>query len=132
MKLVRTIVSTAIVGTTISLMACSATELSSQAKLVMVSPNQPPKGCKYLGQVTGNQGNFFTGAYTSNSNLESGAMNDLKNKANNLGGNYVQLVTNRAGDTGGGAIGGTGGGFAQTNVTDLGNVYSCPDSVKTW
>jgi hypothetical protein len=79
----------------------------------------------------GNQGNFFTGNYTSNRNLEEGAMNDLRNKASKLGANYIQLVTNRAGVTGsmsgsfdkhGGFM---SGGSAQTNVTNLGNAYHC-------
>lgn len=60
---------------------CASVELESGADNVLVSPNKPPKGCKYMGQVTGNQGNFFTGSYTSNKNLEQGSMNDLRNKA---------------------------------------------------
>jgi hypothetical protein len=51
-------------------------------------------------------------------------MNDLKNQAAKLGGNYVQMITNRAGVTG--SAGNDYGGMAQTNVTNIGNVYSCP------
>ncbi len=100
---------------------------------VIAAPNPPPKQCKYITQVLGSQGNFFTGAWTSNANMEIGAMNDLKNKAYRAGGNYVQIVTNRAGVTGsssfssdgnGGFFG--GGGSEQTNVTSTGNVYRCP------
>jgi len=100
---------------------------------VIASTNPAPKGCKFVTQVLGSQGNFFTGAWTSNSNLEIGAMNDLKNKAFQAHGNYVQLVTNRAGVTGSSSIGSDGhGGFfgggssQQTNVTSTGNVYRCP------
>lgn len=112
----------------LALNACASIEVSPQAARVITSPNAPPKGCKYLGQVVGNQGNFFTGGFTSNRNLEEGAMNDLKNRAANLGANYVQLITNRAGNTGsissfGGDISGS---MEQTNVTNLGNAYSCP------
>lgn len=114
---------------------CSAIQPTSPEvnSKVIATGNPPPKGCKYLGQVLGNQGNFFTGAWTSNANLEQGSMTDLKNKTYALGGNYVQLVTNRAGVTGGGYMGGDGhGGFwgssssEQTNVTSTGNAYRCP------
>jgi hypothetical protein len=95
---------------------------------VIASPNPAPKSCKYVGQVSGNQGNFFTGAYTSNQNLETGAMNDMKNQASKLRANYIQIITNRAGNTGSMSMsnGNGGGGMSQTNVTNMGNAYSCP------
>lgn len=111
---------------------CASIPADPQAARVIASPNAAPKGCKYVGQVVGNQGNFFTGGFTSNRNLEEGAMNDLRNKAARLGANYIQLVTNRAGVTGStsGAFGNNGGfvsgGSEQTNVTNLGNAYICP------
>jgi hypothetical protein len=110
------------------LCSCSAIAPTSSANNVIVSPNPPPKGCKYIGQVVGNQGNAFSGGFTSNENLEQGAMNDLRNKASSLGANYVQLITNRAGNTGGVRQSrqfGVSGGMAQTNVTNVGNAYSC-------
>jgi hypothetical protein len=96
---------------------CSSIPLEPQAKRVIVSTNSPSKDCKYIGQVVGNQGNFFTGGYTPNKNLEMGAMNDLKNQASKIGANYIELVTTRAG---------MGSNMTQTNVTNLGNAYSCP------
>lgn len=117
---------------TLMITGCAAIPADPQAKRVIASPNPAPKGCKYVGQVVGNQGNFFTGGFTSNRNLEEGAMNDLKNKASKKGANYIQLVTNRAGVTGsmsgsfdrhGGFM---SGGSEQTNVTNLGNAYICP------
>ncbi|WP_298627912.1 DUF4156 domain-containing protein [uncultured Legionella sp.] len=117
---------------TILITSCAAIPVDPQAARIVVSPDPAPKGCKYLGQVVGNQGNFFTGEYTSNRNLEEGAMNDLRNKANQLGANYVRLITNRAGVTGsmGGSFNQQGGymsgSSAQTNVTNLGNAYRCP------
>lgn len=113
------------------LSGCASIPMEPGAERIVVSPNAAPRSCKFLGQVIGNQGNFFTGAYTSNRNLEEGAMNDLKNQAHKLGGNYVQLITNRAGITGsvsgsfdqqGGYV---GGGSQQTNVTNFGNAYRC-------
>jgi len=119
-----------VLNSTLLVCACSSIELSPEASKVMVSPNPAPKGCKFVGQVVGNQGNFFTGDWTSNKNLEEGAMNDLKNKAVALNANYVQLVTNRAGDTGSWANG--SGSMNQTNVTNLGNAYNCPASAIDW
>ncbi|HHT8302732.1 TPA: DUF4156 domain-containing protein [Legionella pneumophila] len=117
---------------TLMITGCAAIPADPPAERVIASPNPAPKGCKYVGQVVGNQGNFFTGGFTSNRNLEEGAMNDLKNKASKKGANYIQLVTNRAGVTGsmsgsfdrhGGFM---SGGSEQTNVTNLGNAYICP------
>ncbi|HAT8858897.1 TPA: DUF4156 domain-containing protein [Legionella pneumophila subsp. pneumophila] len=117
---------------TLMITGCAAIPADPQTERVIASPNPAPKGCKYVGQVVGNQGNFFTGGFTSNRNLEEGAMNDLKNKASKKGANYIQLVTNRAGVTGsmsgsfdrhGGFM---SGGSEQTNVTNLGNAYICP------
>lgn len=116
---------------TVLISGCASIPAVPQATRIIASPNPAPKSCKYLGQVVGNQGNFFTGGFTSNRNLEEGAMNDMRNKAAKLGANYIQLVTNRAGVTGSmrgsfGSQGGyMGGNSQQTNVTNLGNAYHC-------
>ncbi len=110
------------IATGLSLAACASISANPNAAKVIISPNKPPHACRYVGQVVGNQGNLFTGIWTSNKNLEQGAMNDLKNKAARLGGNYVQMITNRAGMSSGSFE----GGLAQTNVTETGNVYRCP------
>jgi hypothetical protein len=120
----------AIIAIAVSILAtaCSSIPLEPQAGRVIASPNPAPQSCKYRGQVVGNQGNFFTGAWTSNRNLEEGAMNNLRNQAGKLGANYVQIVTMRAGITGtiNGSNGNLGGSSEQTNVTNLGNAYFCP------
>jgi hypothetical protein len=105
---------------------CAANPLSPNAQRVRIVTNEPT-GCDYLGEATGNQGNFFTGDWTSNANLETGARNDLKNQAAQMGGNTVQLLTTRAGQTGsmGIANGSGGGSSSQTNVTYVGAVYRC-------
>jgi len=114
------------------LSGCASIPADPSTARLIASPNPAPKSCKYVGQVVGNQGNFFTGGFTSNSNLEQGAMNDLRNKASKLDANYIQIITNRAGVTGsssgsfdrhGGII---TGGSQQTNVTNVGNAYRCP------
>jgi len=108
----------------VCLAGCSATSLKHEAKMVRITNTEPGKECKYLGDVTGNQGNFFTGGFTSNANLETGARNDIKNKAAALGGNLVSILTQRAGETG--SIYSGNGSVRQTNVTLTGNVYFCP------
>ena len=122
----------ALTALSVLLGSCASVQLDQNAARVISSPNPAPKGCKYKGQVVGNQGNFFTGGFTSNRNLEEGSMNDLKNQAAKMGANYVQIVTNRAGVTGSmsGSFDHSGGFMSgsseQTNVTNLGNAYSCP------
>jgi hypothetical protein len=103
---------------------CTAIPLKPGAELVRVT-HVEPTGCKWLGDVTGSQGNSYTGQYTTNANLETGARNDLKNKAAALGGNLVVLITERAG--GNFDLGLEGGTVHRTDVTLTGSVYRCPD-----
>ena len=107
------------------LAGCAATALKPGAERVRVTHIEPQTGeCKWLGDVTGSQGNSFTGEYTTNANLETGARNDLKNKAAALGGNLVVLITERPGIRG--DLGLEGGPVHQTSVTLTGSVYRCP------
>jgi len=108
------------------LAGCAANEIKPGAEKVRFMQSEP-KGCKYLGEATGNQGNFFTGGWTSNENLETGSRNTLKNKAYEMGGNVVVVLTNRAGQTG--SYGQYGGGSQQTNVALAGTVFDCPAAV---
>lgn len=110
----------------LGLVACSANPLLPDASTVRIVTTEPT-GCNYLGEATGNQGNFFTGGWTSNANLEEGARNELKNSAFKLGGNTVVLLSSRAGVTGSYSVSnGYGGGSSeQTNVTYSGAVYRC-------
>jgi hypothetical protein len=102
---------------------CSAEPINPNANQVRMTNTEPGKECKFLGEVTGSQGNFFAGPWTSNENLETGARNDIKNKAAAMGGNVISILTNRAGTSGG-----YGGGMSQqTNVTLTGSVYRCPE-----
>ena len=126
--MMKNVVGVTVAALSIVLAGCAATPIEPHAMRIVASPNPAPKSCKYVGQVVGNQGNFFTGNYTSNRNLEEGAMNDMKNKAAKLGANYIQLITNRAGNTGSvsGSNGIISGHMAETNVTNMGNAYNCP------
>ncbi len=129
----------------IGLSGCSAIPLKPGAEQVMVTNAPASAACKFLGSATANQGNFFTGAYTSNKNLQAGAFNDLRNQAVALGGNRVVLLMTDAASTSssnimsagiGGNIGGSGGGIGEveggssgqeTNVALTGNVFNCPN-----
>lgn len=106
-----------------SLAACQSIKLNPEASLVRLT-HEEPKNCQFLGDVTGNQGDQITGVFTSNADMETGARNDLKNKAKALGGNTVYLLTNRAGQTGSWDDD-LNGQSVQTNVTLTGGVYSC-------
>ena len=112
MKKITVVFLTAVVA------GCAAVPINLGAELVRITNSEPGKECKFLGDVTGNQGNFFTGPLTSNESLETGARNDMKNKAAAMGGNVVAILTQRAGHTSSGQ---------QTNVTLTGNVYRCPE-----
>lgn len=101
---------------------CSATSLSHGAERVRLT-NQEPAGCEFLGDITGSEGGFWTGSLTSNSNLDTGARNDLKNRAYKMGGNVVYLLTQRAAQSGGMSHG--SGGSSETSVILTGNVYRC-------
>ena len=107
-------------------------EIKPGAAKVLITRTEP-KGCEYMGDVTGNQGNSFTGGFTSNANLETGARNDMKNKAYAMGGDTVVILTDRAGVTGSGSAQGSGNLFtasysmAQTNVTMMGTVFKCKE-----
>jgi len=103
---------------------CAATQVKPGAALVLVTHQPAPKGCKFLGTVIGEQGGALTGGWTSNKNLAQGAMNDMKNKAYDLGGNYVVLENTNAGSTMSGNMWSMSS--SQTDVTHSGNAYKCP------
>lgn len=106
------------------LVGCAAKNITPTATHIIVSPNKAPENCRFIGMVQGDQGNWFTGGWTPNKNLEAGAMNDLRNKAAEMGANYVELITNRASSTGSGFEG--SGSVHQTGVVAMGNAYACP------
>lgn len=107
-----------------TLSACASTSLKQGATMVRLTHTEPStEKCQFLGDITGSQGDFFSGAFTSNEDLETGARHDLKNKAHAMGGNVVYLLTQRAGQTG--SYGDGSGSTEQTNVTLTGNVYRC-------
>ncbi len=45
--------------------------------------------CRYLGEIIGSEGHWYTYLLISNTDLTQGAINDLYNKANEVGANVV-------------------------------------------
>ncbi|MFM0068727.1 DUF4156 domain-containing protein [Paraburkholderia aspalathi] len=107
---------------------CSATAVQHDAAIVRLT-NGEPTGCEYLGDITGSEGGFWTGSFTSSRNLDEGARNDLKNRAHAMGGNVVALLTQRSAQSGATSHG--SGGSSDTSVVLTGNVYRCPHRRQT-
>ena len=76
----------------ILLTACAANPLVSGAEKVdVVTAFKEVKKCTYLADVSGSQGNRFSGTFTTNENLLVGARNAIKNAAYQQGGNTVLI-----------------------------------------
>lgn len=98
------------------LAACAAKPTNLGAETVeIVNEMSDTSRCRYLGEVIGSQGNFFTAGATTNKNLILGSRNELRNEAHKLGGNIVHLQQN--GPTL--IVAGT------PNITLVGKAYAC-------
>jgi len=94
---------------------CSTPALSPQGASVAVSRNPAPATCTAAGYIVGEGGGTFGGAWVSNDDLVNYAMNDLRNKAANLGATYVQSDPPQLGS----------GKGTTTTVTITGTAYRC-------
>ena len=100
------------------LYGCAASPVLPEAQQVEIVNELPEMTkCKFLGEVVGSQGNWFTGDYTSNKNLVVGARNELRNETHALGGNvvYIQDMKNTN----------AWGSLGTTNTTAVGKAYRC-------
>lgn len=106
----------------ISFVGCAAAPLQSNgAADVLVTRNAPSSDCKFVGEVLGSQGNFWTAEFTRDEDLIRGARNRMRDKAFNLGANFVQIeLENQSHNT---ADHSAGGVFSSVVV---GNAYMCP------
>ena len=95
----------------------------------MVTRTPAPSVCKFVGTLVGQQGDALTGPFTSNKALAQGAMNDMKNQAQEIGANYVVLETTTAGNTISGSRTSMSG--QQTDVTHVGNAFTCRDAPRS-
>ncbi|MCZ4295640.1 DUF4156 domain-containing protein [Vibrio sinaloensis] len=69
--------------------------------------------CHWLGEVTGSEGHWYSYLFYPNDVMVKGALNDVKNRASELGANTVYLVHPQD--------------FV-TSFTVMGNAYICPIS----
>lgn len=69
--------------------------------------------CTYLGDVIGSEGALYNFLFISNHDLTLGARNDLRNKAQALGGNIIEIENHTLG--------------YQTSTVYVGNVYRCEE-----
>ena len=89
-----------------ALLSCSTAELSPEGAKVAMSNSSPaeegydPAGCRSLGPLIGKGGGAFGGGLISNDTLVEYAMNDLRNKAAELGANYVRYDSAQMGVSG--------------------------------
>lgn len=95
--------------------ACATAELSQAGAKVAAGRNPAPSGCKSMGYVVGTGGGTFGGGMISNESLIEYAMNDLRNKAAELGANYVQHDPPTLGQ----------GDGTTTTATITGTAYAC-------
>lgn len=70
---------------------CAAKQVTAAGSRVKIVHEKPQGDCREVGEVTGTQGNWVSGGYTSNKNLVEGARNDMKNEAAKMGGTHVWL-----------------------------------------
>jgi len=99
------------------LISCAANEPVPESRSVKLSMHSASDNCKFLGEVTGDQGGYFTAELTSDSNLIKGARNELRNNAYNLGANYVEIESQSNTHM-------EEGGMYSSTIT--GNAYACP------
>ena len=77
---------------------------------LIVIPKDKKVTCKYLGTLVSSEGHWYSFLFISNANLTQGCINDMHNKASELGANVVYINDNI--DFG-------------TSVTLLGQAYIC-------
>ncbi len=104
---------------------CKTSELSGGGAQVATSQSAPvdsgwdPEGCQSLGYIVGRGGGSFGGGWLSNEKLIEYAMNDLRNKAAELGANFIQHDTPTMGQAG------SNGDTSTTTATVSGTAYLC-------
>jgi hypothetical protein len=94
------------VAVLLSITSCKTSQLSGGGAQVATSQSAPidsgwdPKSCKSLGYIVGRGGGSMGGGWISNDQLIEYAMNDLRNRASELGANFVQHDTPTMGQSG--------------------------------
>ncbi len=105
-----------------TLPACASKPTYPGAERIFVSRQEPAPDCRFVGEVHGSQGNFWTAEFTSDRNILTGARNEMRNQALSLGANYVKVETeSNSHNTAHFSLGGT---YASVII---GNAYACPE-----
>ena len=105
-----------IILTSISISSCAPVQLHPDNKPVRlvfyneVKLAKTPPDCEYLGPIVSSYGHWYNYLLISNTDLTNGAIDDMYNKANEIGANVVYINKNID--------------FV-TSVTLLGQAYSC-------
>jgi len=110
-------------ATALLLAGCAAAPLQTpDAAYVLVTRNAPAPECRFIGEVVGSQGNFWTAEFTSDKDLVRGARNRMRDEAFDLGANFVQIeLENQSHNTGDHSTGGVYSSIV------IGNAYFCPE-----
>ncbi len=102
----------------LTMIGCASIPVIQEARSVEIVNEKPNSNkCKFVGEIIGSQGNWWTGDFTSNKNLVIGARNELRNEAYKLGANivYIQDMKNTN----------AYGSLGTTNTTAVGKAYKC-------
>lgn len=101
----------------LSLTACSLLDTQqlhdNTRKINVISNYQQIKDCRYISELVGSEGHWYTFFFISNTELTYASINDLKNQASKVGANTVYIEEHM--------------GFG-TSVTFLGQAYYCSAS----
>lgn len=96
----------------------SSNTLSAAGERVSFTDKQPAKECQLLGNLTGEQSNWLSGAGGGESSSLRGAANDLRNRAAAMGGNTIYGATSPTQNI--------WSSFAPLDSKMSGQVYKCP------
>jgi hypothetical protein len=95
--------------------SCTTAELSGEGTKVVIAQPDEVKACKNMGQVIGQGGGTFGGAFISNDSLMKYALNDMRNKAGEMGATHVVSGSPQLG----------GGSGTTSTATVMGTAYKC-------
>ncbi|MFH0270406.1 DUF4156 domain-containing protein [Vibrio jasicida] len=81
----------------LALMGCSTpstlSSIPSDSVQIRIDSQFNPQHCKYLGEVTGSEGHWYSYLFYTNDAMMQGAMHDLKNKASAIGADTVFMIS---------------------------------------
>jgi hypothetical protein len=112
------LISSLILGASLLVSSCAVTTLLPDSDPVrIIFHNELPglsktslSDCDYLGTVISSEGHWYDFLYISNAELARGSLNDMHNKASQMGANIVYIDNNVD---------------FKTSVTFLGQAYRC-------